>query len=179
MKRFLLLSLCLAVVPPMIGAGFIEKLTPEKRRAAGLEKLTSEERAELEALIEAHHRGELAQVRKEVEEVRKEAEKQVADATTSKRPAWISALITLKAAESDNEAEAVASRLVGEYKGWSGRTTFKLENGQIWQQVDGASRVDSPRASPAVKVYPGMLGVYWLEVDGVRQRVKVKPIRLE
>src|SRR5690606_12404772 len=27
----------------------------------------------------------------------------------------------------------VRSRLIGEFRGWSGKTTFQLENGQVWQ----------------------------------------------
>ena len=33
--------------------------------------------------------------------------------------------------------------------------------------------------SPKVKIYPGMLGVYWMEVEHVGPRVKVKPVRIE
>jgi hypothetical protein len=167
-------------------SGFVEKLSPESRRAAGLDKLSVEERAELERLIDLHQRGQLDAVRQEAAEKVAAAEAKGASAASrsadrdgGKRPAWITALITLKEAENAEKPEAVTSRLSGDYKGWSGRTTFRLENGQVWQQIDGTQRVDDPRPSPAVRVYPGMVGTYWLEVEGVRQRVKVKPIRLE
>jgi hypothetical protein len=179
MKRFLLVVALLGLAfDPAAAAGFFEKLPPDSRRAAGLDKLSVEERAELERLIELHQRGELQAVREEAAQkvAAAEARQPAAD---PKRPAWISALITLKNAETSEKPEAVSTRIAGEYKGWTGRTTFRLENGQVWQQVDGTQRVDTPREAPAVRVYPGMVGTYWLEVDGVRQRVKVKPIRLE
>lgn len=81
--------------------------------------------------------------------------------------------------EKPETAEAIETRLSGDYDGWSGKTVFKLENGQVWQQVDGHQRIDDRRAAPAVKIYPGMFGAYWLEVEGVGERVKVKPVKLQ
>lgn len=32
------------------------------------------------------------------------------------------------------QVSAIESRIKGSFKGWSGKTTFELENGQVWQQ---------------------------------------------
>lgn len=69
--------------------------------------------------------------------------------------------------------------MIGDYDGWNGRTVFKLENGQIGQQASAGERIDDRRSAPAVKIYPGMMGAYWLEVEGVRERVKVRPVKLK
>ena len=45
------------------------------------------------------------------------------------------------------EPKRIEAHIVGPFKGWTGNTTFKLDNGQIWQQTDSSSyetRLDSP-----------------------------------
>jgi hypothetical protein len=95
-------------------------------------------------------------------------------------PGWLKALITLESTNAKPEkAEVFETRLQGRFKGWSGKTVFTLENGQRWQQVNPGeySPVDE-EDSPRIKIYPGSLGSYWLEVEGHRQRVRVKPVSL-
>ena len=72
--------------------------------------------------------------------------------------------------------DRIASRIVGEFRGWSGDTVFRLENGQIWRQTgDGAVsiRLDSPN----VTIERGAIGGFFLRVEGLGARVKVKRIR--
>lgn len=71
------------------------------------------------------------------------------------------------------EYATVESRIAGEFRGWEGRTTFTLENGQRWQSAGESTYVSPPILKPAVKITPGMLGTFWMTVEGVRQRVKV------
>lgn len=76
-------------------------------------------------------------------------------------PAAVAAAVPVQAATSDNasfgqemlsgdelgEPERIESRIVGTFTGWNGHTTFKLENGQVWQQTDSGSyetRLDNP-----------------------------------
>lgn len=156
--------------------GVLKNLPPERFAKAGLQKLTAGELAELEQLLREAAAGQLA-----AEQRAREAESKAAAGTTpeKKGPGWLRALITLQETGDQPEgADAIESRLVGDYDGWTGRTQFKLENGQIWQQAAAGERFDAKRAAPRVKIYPGMLGVYWLEVEGVRERVKVKPVKL-
>lgn len=182
---------------------FTRTMTAEEQARAGLEKLSPAELAALKAAVERYKSGAVAVVQEQAEQKVaateakvKEAEQKVvvaeqkaqqaetkaAAATGAEKkssPSWLRALVTLQETQNKPEAaEAVESRLVGNYEGWTGRTVFKLENGQIWQCVGGSERVDGLRHAPKVKVYPGMLGSYWLEVEGVRERVKVKPIKL-
>lgn len=72
--------------------------------------------------------------------------------------------------------DSIRSRIVGEFRGWSGNTVFQLENGQIWKQVGSGSafiRLDSPE----VTIERGALGAFFLRVEGIGGRVKVKRIR--
>lgn len=74
------------------------------------------------------------------------------------------------------EFSTVESRIVGTFTGWEPRTVFTLENGQRWRNMSNASYVTSPLQAPTVKIVPGVLGSFWLTVEGVKQRVKVAPI---
>ncbi|MBI2514119.1 MAG: hypothetical protein HYV96_19275 [Opitutae bacterium] len=115
----------------------------------------------------------------------KEAESKAATgagvaAERKKGPGWLSALTTLKRiADKPEAAEAMESRIAGPFTGWTGKTVFHLENGQIWQQNDDSSYVDRAVDSPKVRIIPGRLGTFWMEVDGVNPRVRVKPVKLE
>jgi len=163
------LTLCIAA---SLGAAesFLRSLPAEQFAAAGLNKLTPEELARLERLIAEHEAG--VKVAATTAAVAKPEAK-------ASGPGWLKALVTLQeTADKPEAAEAIVTRLAGDYDGWNGKTVFKLENGQIWQQVGGGERVDDKRSSPTVKIYPGMMGAYWLEVEGVHERVKVKPVKL-
>lgn len=37
------------------------------------------------------------------------------------------------------EPDRIESRILGSFSGWNGRSVFKLENGQVWQQADSSS----------------------------------------
>lgn len=163
--RVLFVALILGSALAARAAGDVLKsLPPERFAKAGLQKLTPAELTELEQIIREATAGEIAAV-----------------ASADRRnPGWLRALLTLQETGDRPEgADAIESRLVGDYDGWTGRTQFMLENGQIWQQAAPGERFDSKRTAPGVKIYPGMLGVYWLEVEGVRERVKVKPVKLQ
>lgn len=176
-----------AVTATAAESGFLKNLPPERFRAAGLDKLSAGELAELERLFEERKSGELAEAvrtaeKRGADEVRAQHAAAAPEATAKgeRQPGWLRALITLKNVEEKPEsAEAVESRLAGEFTGWTGRTTFRLENGQVWQQAGGGEYAGETLHNPAVKVYPAALGAYWLQVEGLRQRVRVKPIRLE
>lgn len=74
------------------------------------------------------------------------------------------------------ERVVIESRIVGEFNGWSGRTRFKLENGQVWQQV-GAGSYYGRADSPAVRIEPKSFGSWKLYVEGIGRGVKVKRVK--
>ncbi|MBL9218458.1 MAG: hypothetical protein JNG82_08220 [Opitutaceae bacterium] len=177
----LLLSFVLLAGNTSRAGEFTKNLTPENLRASGLSKLTPEELAQLEALVEAYKTGAV--------------EKAVvatppSPATTTKAsqetrgilPDWVGALVTLKRAENApaKKIQALESRLVGDFSGWSGRTNFKLENGQVWTQVNSDAYPYTPaQKSPKVRIFPATFGTFWLEIEGVGQRCRVRPLSLE
>ena len=157
-------------------AAFAKTLTPEESQSAGLAKLTPAEFARLEALVERYRSGQVAVAQKAV------AARPTEPAKAQKLlPDWVSAIITLqKAAGSPEKAQTLESSLVGDFSGWSGRSTFRLENGQLWAQANTDSYSYSPTLhKPKVQIYPASFGSYWLQIEGVNQRCRVKPVKLE
>ena len=151
---------------------FARTLTPEEMQAAGLTKLTPEELARLETLVQRYKAGEAALPK---------AQGATAAKTGKLLPAWVGALITLERTESKPEkSDALESQLAGNFSGWSGRTTFRLDNGQLWTQANSDSYVYAPTLkSPKVKIYPASFGTFWLEIEGVNKRCRVRPVKLE
>ena len=87
-------------------------------------------------------------------------------------------MLTLnRAAEKPEQEEPLASRLVGDFAGWHGRTVFHLENGTTWvQKKKDDTFVYSPvLPAPNVVIRPASLGGFWLEIAGVNKRVRVLP----
>lgn len=178
MKRVLMMLVFGGALVAAARAEFLRQLPADKFSAAGLNKLTPQELAALEQLIAEHERGAVTAAA--TKSVPVAAEPATAAEKKKSGPGWLRALLTLQETQEKPEtAEAVETRLAGDYDGWTGHTVFKLENGQVWQQAGGGERYDDKRHAPTVKIYPGILGVYWLEIEGVRERVKVKPLKLK
>jgi hypothetical protein len=186
--RVLLLAILLSVHAAAVGGEFTKNLTPENLRAAGLVKLTPEEIAQLESLIENYKTGAVQQAVAAVPPAPEAAAApqpavEPPEAKSKKlMPDWVGALITLKRAEDQpsTKSQSLESRIAGDFKGWSGHTNFKLENGQVWTQVNNDSYpYTPPLKSPKVKIFPATFGTFWLEIEGVGQRCRVRPIRLE
>ena len=65
----------------------------------------------------------------------------------------------------------IESRIDGEFEGWEGETIFKLQNGQIWQQVSYAYAYHYAYA-PEVLIYRSG-SIYKMRVDGVDGSIAV------
>ena len=75
-----------------------------------------------------------------------------------------------------SELDLIESRIVGRFEGWSAGSRIKLENGQIWQVSDDTSRYLDMN-NPKVVVRRGVLGVFYLEIDGTNHSPKVKRVQ--
>ena len=76
----------------------------------------------------------------------------------------------------DEDADDLTTRLAGSFTGWDGDTLFRLENGQLWQQID-SSYLYSRSESPRVTIRRAAFGSYLLQVEGIGRTVRVR--RLE
>lgn len=162
--------------------------------AAGLARLTPQELARLDALVRDFKSGALEAARREAAiaaEARAKAEASAARAEAEMRVAREE--VRTRAAEAEKKSDTsllsrakvlltpgtqieystVETKIVGEFRGWAPRTVFTLANGQRWQVIGGDSYVTSAEPGPKVKIVPGVLGTFWMHVEGHRQRAKV------
>jgi len=175
MKRLFLVGLFLAWCGLAVAADkFWAQLTPEERAAAGLAELTGEQQVALDRLADRYAK-EGARQAIEVAKVTAKAEGKVegkaeALATVAEKK---KATIGLAPRE-DDETEVIRTKILGDFRGWNGHTTFQLENSQMWQQTDGESRYFPKMVDPAVEIRPSRLGGWKLTLlkEGLWIRVK-------
>lgn len=75
-----------------------------------------------------------------------------------------------------NELQAITSEVQGLFEGWSRGSRLQLVNGQVWEVTDNSVatyRLQAPKAT----VRRGLLGSYFLEVDGIAQTPRVRRIK--
>ena len=104
------------------------------------------------------------------QEVRKES---VADESTEVLSQKIDQFGNERIAQADEEPDQITSRILGEFKGWSGDTEFQLENGQVWKQSSAGLLIVRIN-NPTVTIKKSFFGTYTLNVEGVNSSIKVR-----
>ena len=171
---------------------FSQAVRPADFAAAGLAKLSPEERARLDALVEAYKTGALAAVRREAETAaaaRVAAEARAMKAERAAEEAKTETKQTKKAEAgflakakvmltpgTEVEYLAVESRIKGRFDGWEGRAIFTLENGQRWQLANIENYYTPAVEGPKVLITPAALGGFWMSLPELRKKVRVKPL---
>ena len=79
-------------------------------------------------------------------------------------------------AQVEDEVDQITTRILGEFKGWSGYTKFQLENGQIWQQSNEGLLIVRIN-NPTVIIKKSFFGTYTLNVEGFNSSIKVRKIQ--
>jgi hypothetical protein len=128
-----------------------EMMSPEEFKAAGLNKLSSEELEKLNAWLQGY----------------RETTEKVTEKKTEKKVA---------ASQSFFHHDPIVSRVDGSFAGLKGRTVIKLEDGTVWKQANiddhaGPSPIDHPGAAV---VWTG-LG-YKMRIQGVAE-FYVNPVK--
>ena len=75
-------------------------------------------------------------------------------------------------AAEQGQPSRIESRILGTFKGWTGDTVFKLENGQIWQQA-GRGFYETRLKDPTVVIKKLAFG-YLLTIPGESETVFVR-----
>lgn len=135
-----------------------QRFSPEQMRQTGLDRLSASELALLNRLL-----GEERATA--VDQARNQARQEAAAATPPAAPV---------AAERPSR-EPVEARVQGRFNGWSTGTRLVLDNGQVWQVIEG-SLATSPSDSPAVRITRAISGAWYLQVEGRSPRAKVRRI---
>jgi len=195
MKRLLLTGI---LVMSELTAGlyaqgkFSQAVQPEDFSAAGLAKLSPEERARLDALVESYKSGALATVRRDAEvaaaariaaEARAtQAERAVEQAKAETKQVkqaqagFLSKAKVMLTPGTEVEYLAVESRIRGKFSGWEGRQIFTLDNGQRWQLANPESYYTPEMEGPKVLITPAALGGFWMSLPELRKKLRVKPL---
>ncbi|WOJ92366.1 hypothetical protein R0135_11280 [Congregibacter variabilis] len=80
----------------------------------------------------------------------------------------------VREAEKDFEIETTIS---GEFSGWTGKTIFRLENGQVWKQrLSGRYAYRGP-ANPKVRITKNWVGFYMLTLIDEDRSIGVSQVR--
>ncbi len=137
-----------------------ERMTSEQFKAAGLDKLSPDQLATLDAFV-----------RNEVET--RSAQARVAGAREQDKND--AARIGFK--DYHGSRHEIVSRIPGLFKGWSGSTEIKLENGQVWRQTDDSQFVGIHLQNAVAHIKPGMIGGWTLQVDGYGSYAKVERVQ--
>lgn len=72
--------------------------------------------------------------------------------------------------------QAVESHIAGEFRGWEPRSRIQLANGQVWEVNDDSRGALAPVLDPKVRVRRGMLGSFYLEIEGLNRSPRVKRV---
>jgi hypothetical protein len=162
---FALILLALASVAwgqqtPLQTANVEQQMSADEFKAAGLDKLSAQELAALNAWLQRKVGQETAKV---VETAKEEGRQEVKE----KSHGFLSF----------GTNEAIESSIVGEFKGFAKGRQYTLENGQVWEQIEAATLEGVRKTNPKVKIKPGIMNNWFLKIDGYNTTAKVRRIK--
>lgn len=70
----------------------------------------------------------------------------------------------------------IETRYDGNFTGWSGKTLFRLENGQVWKQTQ-SGRVSYRAERPAITIKRAAFGSFRLHVEGLNRSIRVTRVK--
>ncbi len=180
--------LALSLSLPLTAAefrGLEREMSPEERARTGVDRLSAEQRAALDAWL---------QQRFAAESVATPPASAPTAASTSMPATAVAPAATVAPAASAAAArsalsdasqigfshytgarEEFSARIVGSFRGWTGRTLFRLDNGQVWQQSESASyaiELDDPE----VRLRPKAMGSWMLVLKHNNRGVRVRRV---
>ncbi len=134
-----------------------KQMSAEAFKAAGLDKLSTEELAALNAWLQGKVQQATASA---LEQAREEGRQEV--------------IVKNRGFFDFGSSEPIESTLTGEFSGFGKGRQYTLDNGQVWEQTDEARVAGVRKQAPKVKVAPGLMGVWYLQVEGLNTRAKVR-----
>lgn len=134
-----------------------QQMTPEQFRAAGLDRLTPEQLANLNAWL---NRTLVVETQKAAAQAKQKVEDDS------------------RGFLSFGSSEPISSRVAGEFRGFAQGRRYVLANGQEWEQMDAATLAGVRLAEPEVKITPSVVGNAWyMQVGKYGTRAKVRRIK--
>ena len=134
-----------------------QQMSAAEFNAAGLNKLSPEELVSLNNWLQ----GKVAQAATiAVEQAREEGRQEV--------------IVKNRGFSDFGSKDPIEATLEGEFRGFSKGRQYTLGNGQIWEQTDDTSVGGVRKQAPNVRITPGLMNVWYLQVDGLNTRAKVR-----
>lgn len=154
----LLAALAFAALPAAAQQQPIEReMSPQEFKAAGLDKLSAEELAALNAWLGR-------KIDTVADTAAQQAKKKVEDEN--------------RGFFNFGSTEPVVSRITGEFRGFARGREYTLDNGQVWRQTDDAELVGARATNPEVRINPSLAGNIWyLAIKGYNTRAKVERVK--
>lgn len=157
-----LLSLSAPALAQRVVQGDLQQqMSAAEFKAAGLDKLNAAELATLnrwlQGKVEAATTEAVAAVR---EEAREEGRQEV--------------IVKNRGFFDFGSNEPISGVLQGEFRGFGKGRIYVLDNGQQWEQTDTTSVSGVRKQSPKVSISPGVMGVWYMKVEGVNTQPKVR-----
>ncbi len=141
-----------------------QQMTYEQFKAAGLDKLTPEQLANLNSWLDGKLQVETAKAA--------ETATAAAVATTAGGEDRRGLLA------SSESREPISAKVTSEFTGFGKGRQYTLDNGQVWKQVDDATIIGAKVPSPAVKITPSVIGGAWyMSIEGYNTRAKVQRVK--
>ncbi|MEL1265547.1 hypothetical protein [Pseudoxanthomonas putridarboris] len=141
-----------------------EAMTEAEFKAAGLDKLSAAELAALDAWLQRKVSTETAVA---VEQVRERAREEGRKAVVDENRGFFHF----------GSTDPIESSIAGEFTGFGKGRQYTLENGQVWEQTDNAQLAGVRRSSPKVSIKPGIVGAWYLRIEGSNSTAKVQRIK--
>ncbi|WHZ19607.1 MAG: hypothetical protein OJF55_001756 [Rhodanobacteraceae bacterium] len=125
-----------------------ERMSAADFKAAGLDKLTPEQLQFLDNWLRGHEQTKVV--------------------SASGKPVFYP----------DNQPrDKFSTHMVGHFNGWSGESTFTLDNGQVWKQAESGAYSCPGIDNPEVTIKPMILGSWLMYVQGCNQSVRVERVK--
>ncbi len=141
-----------------------QQMSADEFKAAGLQKLSAQELAALNAWLQRKVGQETATAVQAAKEVAKEeGRKEV----TEKNRGFFDF----------GSSEPIASTIIGEFKGFANGRKYTLANGQVWEQIEPATLAGVKRSDAKVTIKPGMFNNWFMRIDGYNTAAKVRRIK--
>lgn len=137
-----------------------QQMSPEEFAAAGLHKLDAAELRALDNWLQGRVEQATVSVR---ESAREEGRQEV--------------IVKNRGFLSFGSSDPIQAGLEGEFRGFAKGRQYTLDNGQVWEQTDNASVSSVRKQAPRVRITPGLMNVWYLQIEGLNTRAKVQRIK--
>jgi len=153
-----MLAVLFAAAPAAFAQPPIEQqMTADQFKATGLEKLSPQELANLNAWLNNTL---------EVETTK--AAKQAKEKVETENRGFLSF----------GKSDPIVAKVIGEFRGFAKGYRWTLDNGQVWEQVDSASLASVRKTDPQVRITPSIVGNNWfMQIEGYNTRASVKRVK--